>query len=1414
MNTTMPRFGWINAIVAVAAILGHGWLVCGFVPVTNQNPIRQALMATIDDTSVVSTRTRSCGEDRLKVVLVAGFESFNRDLYNMAASELGDAVDLTVFADSDLRSTITSDPEDLGTNPEFERAMQDADAFVGSLVFDYDDVAVVKSLLPSVKGPRLLFECATELMEFNQVGSFNMMKKDGDDASTGPPQAVKAILSKFSGNEEDKLAGYIKLLKTAPDMLAAVDKVVKNDKLRGLKSWLEAYRFWNQGGKSNVSAMLQVILDVINNDERELPQLIVTPDVGLLHPLLGKGSQYLESPAEYLAWRLSKSTQTLAKSAGFQLADNKKAPRVAILLYRKHVLTEQPYILQLITMMEAQGVLPVPVFINGVEAHTIVRDLLTSHREVASVSRGDIKRPSTYQAKKAVTVDAIVNTVGFPLVGGPSGSMEAGRNVDVAEALLRAMDVPYIVASPLLLQSIEQWKRNGVLGLQSVVLYGLPELDGAIDTVVLGGLVGDHIALVPERVRKLTSRIKSWVNLRRTPPSERRIAMALYGFPPNVGAVGTAALLDVPKSLEAILEGLHKEGYEIGEWMNDPDASGESLVAALAILCQDAVVSAGAGRANDALQAKMQRAREGDVSVAATLAREGGGLGGAAVRAIDVTIEETEQMLGKYMSRKVARQWSEKDPGPGATGLGKSFVSGLQIGNVFLFVQPLLGVVGDPMRLLFERDLTPHYQYISTYLKLQQPEEDGGFGIDGLVHVGMHGTSEWLPGKPLGNDRQSWSDVLLGQLPNLYIYAANNPSESILAKRRGYATLISHNVPPYGRSGLYLELANLKELVDDYRSAFVDGYGMDKDLLESICALADRNGMLNDVPFPEDGTDETANEWVSNLNVYLNTVSERLYSSGLHAFGSMPTDKELDSYLEAYFGDRLTEEQRRNAISTWHSSAGQMRSGGRNLLEQAITFVQGEEFWAPKSGVTDQASHIVSLLSRSTEELHSLVNGLNGGYIEAKAGGDLLRDGADVLPTGRNIHSLDPYRMPSASAWKRGQRAAEEIIRQHLTANGGNYPETVAVTLWGLDAIKTKGESVAIVLALVGAEPVKEGTGRIVRYDLVPLEKLGRPRIDVLCSLSGIFRDSFANIVDLLDDVFERAASADEPVGQNYVRKHVQELEEDGVERAAARLFSNPPGDYGSNVNEVVTAGDWEESESLGETWKGRNAFSYGRREGNVATAGTSRPEVLDKLLKTTERVVQEVDSVEYGLSDIQEYYANTGALKKAAENLKDIDPTTGKQKRVALSVIEAFGTSGDDCPVEVKDVEEVLRLEYRSKLLNPKWRDAMLSQGSGGAYEISQRMTAMIGWSATAQVDNFVFDQACERYALDEDVAKQLQRSNPEAFKNVVRRLLEAAGRGMWETDNDTLEKLKELYDNVDDVVEQGTARTMTTLT
>jgi magnesium chelatase subunit H len=352
-------------------------------------------------------------------------------------------------------------------------------------------------------------------------------------------------------------------------------------------------------------------------------------------------------------------------------------------------------------------------------------------------------------------------------------------------------------------------------------------------------------------------------------------------------------------------------------------------------------------------------------------------------------------------------------------------------------------------------------------------------------------TVEWLPGQPLGNDRQSWSDELIGELPNIYIYAVNNPSESILAKRRGYGSLISYNVPPYGRAGLYLELATLNELVNEYRLGSDKGKetsGTGKiELREPIWSTCYRSGLVNDVPLRTDTNDEASivksadlpqnittevfDSWVGELSIYLVELQDRLFSSGLHTLGTSPSNEELASYLQAYFGDRLTIEDALAIVSKWQESIEARKIEARNPLSSFLSWIKNlgqgsdETQAMPSSPSTeivnaslhDDATRIVSLLVQSTEELDNIVNALDGGYIPALPGGDLLRDGPAVLPTGRNIHALDPYRMPSAGAWARGQLAAEEILRQHRQLNNGDYPQTVAVTLWGLDAIKTRG---------------------------------------------------------------------------------------------------------------------------------------------------------------------------------------------------------------------------------------------------------------------------------------------------------------------------------------------------------------------
>ncbi len=1225
-----------------------------------------------------------------RIVLIAGFESFNANLYRQAAQ-------LATSGCSELEIRVFSD-RDIATQPEtIAEALQDAQVFFASLIFDYDQVLWLRERVAHIP-IRLVFESALELMSLTQLGKFAI-----GDKPKGMPKPVKFILDKFSnGREEDKLAGYISFLKIGPKLL----KYIPAKKVQDLRNWLIVYGYWNAGGTENVAAMFWTLAEkYLGLKVGAIPEPIETPNMGLLHP---DYQGYFTSPRDYLTWYHQQQTT------------NNKQPIIGILLYRKHVITKQPYIPQLINHFQNAGLTPLPIFINGVEGHVAVRDWMTTAYETGQRKQG--KRETLSLSEDAVEVDAIVSTIGFPLVGGPAGSMEAGRQVEVAKRILKAKNVPYIVAAPLLIQDIHSWTRKGIGGLQSVVLYALPELDGAIDTVPLGGLVGEDIYIIPERVQRLIGRVKNWIQLRQKALEKRKVAIILYGFPPGYGATGTAALLNVPRSLLNFLKALQDAGYAVGDLPED----GEKLIQ----MVKEADENIGD---SSLIKENKQPTTNNQQQITNNQ------------QPTTVNVRTLEKWLGYLHKSRIEKQWKSLT-GTGIKTYANDFlIGGVELGNIWIGVQPPLGIAGDPMRLMFEKDLTPHPQYAAFYQWLQKD-----FGADAVVHFGMHGTVEWLPGSPLGNTGYSWSDILLGNLPNLYIYAANNPSESILAKRRGYGVLISHNIPPYGRAGLYKELMALRELIAEYREDPEKNYA----LKEAICQKIVDAGIDRDCPFVEGRelgiafnvenaklfSKNAVNQYFVEVYEYLQVVEERLFSSGLHTLGETPTEEALQSYLEAYFG------------SEW---------------------------------VTEEAEKIRELLLQTGDEMTNLLRGLNGEYIPPAPGGDLLRDGVGVLPTGRNIHALDPYRMPSPAAYARGREIAKKIIQQHLEEKG-TYPETVAVMLWGLDAIKTKGESLGILLELVGAQPVKEGTGRIVRYELQPLEEVGHPRIDILGNLSGIFRDTFVNIIELLDDLFQRAATAEESEENNFIRKHALALEAQGVTNAAARLFSNPAGDFGSLVNDQVVDGNWENASELGDTWTKRNSFSYGRKD-----KGEARPEILQQLLQTSDQIVQEIDSVEYGLTDIQEYYANTGALKQAAE--------AQSGKKVDASFVESF--SNDTTP---RKLENLLRLEYRTKLLNPKWAESMVNQGSGGAYEISQRMTALVGWGGTVDFrDAWVYDQAADTYALDAEMAQKLREANPEAFRNIIGRMLEANGRGLWDADKDKLQQLRELYDLTDREIE-----------
>jgi magnesium chelatase subunit H len=1317
----------------------------------------------------------------VEFVMVLGLQRYSQGLFAQAEAEVRKQVPefrLHIFEDRDVQRRPA----------EVEAAIARCACLMTSLITLAETaewlVPTVQRLDPPVV---FSFEGLPEVMRLTKVGGYAMGGKGG-----GMPKPVQNVARLLVGNrEEDALYGYVKLQKITSKLV----NFLPGKRLADFRNWTNVSTYWSNRDVANTASMFRLILrEYCGYAKLQVPPAVELPGMGFAHP---DAPKYFAKPEEYLHWEHERAKGRGTRGQGDKATRGSRdtagrrphAPlgTVAVLSFRSHLIGGTTYHNDVVRALEAAGLRVLPIFVQGIESHVVVREWLTK-----------------------LDVDLIVNTMGFPLVGGPAGSTKAGLTTSVARELLSKLDVPYMVASPLFVQDEDNWREHGVAPLQATIMYALPEMDGSVAPVVLGGMRGSEIATVPDRLARLGTLARGFTRLRHTPNRDKKLAIVVYNYPPGQGNTATAALLDVPASLIALLDRLQAAGYSVGEFPRDP--------------------------------AQLARCLEASIRADAPELPPGH-------PPLDLPTAGRDQ-LGAWVrpgdQDRIASRWGSFPGDIAPAGKDRVRLGGMQVGNVYIGVQPMIGMPGDPMRLLFDRENTPHHQYALFYKWIERE-----LGAHAIIHMGMHGTAEWMPGVQLGVTDQCWPDVLLGAVPNFYVYPINNPAEANIAKRRGYSTVVGHAIPPYGRAGLYKELQALKDLLEEYRGAMQnaevrmqhatslprEGEGvLDPELQHSAFstlhsleeAILAKVALLNleiDLALREG---EPFDQFASRAYAYLRQLESTLITDSLHVLGAAPPpEQQLTLVAEALkiprdgnpgLGDLALGALAGQAPGGYAGLLAAARHGDpaalarRDRVEAACAaFVRRavlegaapERAWAEAAGLSEAAAAGLSLflaplaelgramlaaLRDNTQELHYLLHGLDGRYIPAAPGGDLIRDGLAVLPTGRNIHSLDPFRVPSDSAYQRGVKIAEALVAAHRAEHDGQCPETIAQVLWGLDAIKTKGESIAVVLGLIGARPLKDGQGKVGRYALIPLAELGRPRVDVLMTASGIFRDTFAGTIDLLDRLVREAAAADEPAEQNFVRKHVQAMlaEGKGWEQATARVFTQAEGTYGTDVDEAIDGSAWEEKQELEELFIKRNAFAFGGEKG-----GAAQPEVLRSLLKTVGRVAQEIDSVEYGLTDMQHYYGYSGALKAAAERASG--------GPVALSYVESFTAE-----TKIQSLDQVLRVEYRTKLLNPKWYEGMLKHGHNGAAEIAHRFTYMLGWSATTEaVDGWVYDRAAETFVLDDAMRQRLEAANPEAARNAVGRLLEASSRGMWQPDEATLDRLRELYADLEDRLE-----------
>jgi magnesium chelatase subunit H len=744
------------------------------------------------------------------------------------------------------------------------------------------------------------------------------------------------------------------------------------------------------------------------------------------------------------------------------------------------------------------------------------------------------------------------------------------------------------------------------------------------------------------------------------------------------------------------------------------------------------------------------------------------------------------------------------------------------------------------MRLLFSRSASPHHGFAAYYTYLERI-----WGADAVLHFGTHGSLEFMPGKQMGMSGDCYPDNLIGNIPNLYYYAANNPSEATIAKRRSYAETISYLTPPAENAGLYKGLQELSELIGSYQTLKDSGRG-----IPIVNTIMDKCRLVNldkDIALPEKDAVEMSSEERDNIVgiVYrkLMEIESRLLPCGLHVIGKPPTAEEAiatlvniaaldrqedellalpriianslgrdieEIYQNSDKGILADVELLQNITLATRAAVGalvkeQTDADGRVSLVSKLNFFNmgKKEPWIialHEAGYKKVDAEAIKPLFEYLEfclqqvcadnELGAMLQALEGEYVLPGPGGDPIRN-PDVLPTGKNIHALDPQSIPTAAAVKSAKIVVDRLLTRQRDENGGNYPETIACVLWGTDNIKTYGESLAQIMWMIGVKPVPDALGRVNKLELISLEELGRPRIDVVINCSGVFRDLFINQMALLDKAVKMAAEADEPLEMNFIRKHaMKQAEEMGLNlrQAATRVFSNASGSYSSNVNLAVENSTWEQESDLQDMYLARKGFAFS--SDNPGTFEDSR-KLFESSLKTAEVTFQNLDSSEISLTDVSHYYDS--------DPTKVIATLRGDGKKPASYMADTTTANA-----QIRTLSETVRLDARTKLLNPKWYEGMLSHGYEGVRELSKRLVNTMGWSATAgAVDNWVYEDTNETFMKDEEMQKRLLNLNPHSFRKMVTTLLEANGRGYWETTDDNLDRLRQLYQEVEDKIE-----------
>ncbi len=1011
--------------------------------------------------------------------------------------------------------------------------------------------------------------------------------------------------------------------------------------------------------------------------------------------------------------------------------------------------------------------------------------------------------------------EVIINNIGFAqsILANPGDG-----SVFVEQSIFEQLGVPVIQAMSTF-NSLEGW-RSSIKGLDSMSLANSifhPEFDGQLISAPVAytqsvkDTVGERLVFLPieERADKICRLALNWAALRRKAPGEKKLAVILHNMPPRNDMIGCAFGLDTPQSVWNLVEALKGEGVH-----TEYDfADGAEIINRII-----------AGVSNDTRWLSVEKLLERSID------------------SIDGEVyREWFSRLGTPVREKMKADWGDP-PGEFMVHEDRLPVPGIRNGNIFIGLQPARGFEEKAEEVYHNTDIVPPHQYIAFYRWVKQV-----FKADAIVHVGTHGTLEWLPGKETGLSPDCYPDIAIDDIPHLYPYIIDVPGEGIQVKRRSYGIILDHMIPSLTSSGVYDETGEMDDLIRQYYQARLGDEGKLKDLREEILETAIRHNFLKDLGIGAEDLSKDFPAFLSRLHGWVEEIKNSLIKDGLHVFGEPPREERLVNLMgallrlpnaevpalpEAVCAMLGMEYGRLKDLPEAVDSDGKTNYMKLDNVEEKVREVLGLLYdagfdparldgvirkafdgsggTAAQEGYAVANARMVQVLQFAcetvkpklcgiTDEIRYFIEGVRGGFVPPGGSGCPTRGKVSILPTGRNFYSVDPAAIPTRMAWNVGVRLGDGLLQRFLK-DEGRYPENVVMVVYGGETMKTCGDDIAEVLYLMGIKPKWLGkSDRVTGLEVIPTESLGRPRIDVTLRITGLFRDTFPNIIELVEEAVQLAASQEEDGEVNYLRRNIrkdfEELknkglsEEEATGQAGLRIFGCPPGTYGAGVDILINSRNWKDSGDLGEIYTTWGGHAYGRRVHSLKVR-----EVFARRLAVADATVKNESSMEIDMLESDDFYNYHGGLIAAVKT------HSGKMPK-AYS-----GDSSDPSRTKIKNVNEETARIMRARILNPKWFEGLKRHGYKGAQEIAAMVDIVFGWDATSEVvEDWMYDKITENYLLNDERREWIKSVNSWAVQSMAERLLEASQRGMWNANEEILGKLKGIYLDIEGNIEEA---------